>query len=126
MHISSKQKQPDGTFKNRYELVDVLQIEKAKTEIKKLIDEGLNNDIITQEEYDAMDPEDKDVARVYCNFKVHKSYEPKTAPPPRAIISGSGSITENISLFLKHHSKDISTTHPSYIQDTPDFLRAIY
>ena len=125
MHISSKQKQPDGTFKNRYELVDVLQIEKAKTEIKKLIDEGLNNDIITQEEYDAMDPEDKDVARVYCNFKVHKSYEPKTAPPPRAIISGSGSITENASLFVQHHIKDISTTHPSYIQDTPDFLRAI-
>ena len=113
MPISSKQKQPDGTFKYRYELVDVLKKEKAKTQIKKQIDEGLNNDIITQEEYNALDSEDKDVARFYCNFKVHNNYEPKLAPPPRAIISGSGSITENASLFVQHHIKDIN--NPSLI-----------
>ena len=56
---------------------------------------------------------------------MHKNYKHKTAPPPRAIISGSGSITENASLFVQHHIKNISTSHPSYIQDSPDFLRAI-
>ena len=94
----------------------------AKTEIKKLIDEGLNTNIITQEEYNAIDPRDKDVARFHCNFKVNKSYELKTASPSRATINGSGSITENASLFLQHHITDILTTHPPYIQDTPDFL----
>ena len=39
MRISSKQKQPYGTFTNCYELVDVLEIKMAKTEIKKVIDE---------------------------------------------------------------------------------------
>ena len=61
MRISSKQKQPYGTFINCYEFVDVLEIKMAKTEIneiKKLIDEGLNNNIITQEEYNAIYPRD--------------------------------------------------------------------
>lgn len=111
----------DGTLKKRFELADTFKIDTAKTEIKKLIDEGLNNNIITQEEHNAINPDEKDIARFYCNFKVHKEYEHKTAPPPRAIISGSGSMTENASLFVQHHIKNISTSHPSYIQDTPDF-----
>ena len=47
------------------------------------------------------------------------------APPPRPIISGSGSITENASLYVQHHIKDVSRSHSSYLEDTPDFLRAI-
>ena len=125
MHLSSKQTQPDGTQQNRYELVSVLDIEKAKEEITKLMDEGLNNNIINQQEYNAINPQDKDLARFYCNFKVHKYYEHKKAPKPRAIISGSGSITENASLFVQHHIQEVSYSHPSYLQDTPDFLRQI-
>lgn len=56
---------------------------------------------------------------------MHKTYETKTAPPPRPIISGVGSMTENISLYVQHHIQNISKTHPSYLQDTPDFLRTI-
>ena len=41
------------------------------------------------------------------------------------MISGSGAITENISLFVEHHIKHISTTHHTYLQDTPHFLRVI-
>ena len=125
MHLGSKQTQADGSLQNRYEQISVLQIEKAKEEIKKLIDEGLNNNIINQQEYNAINAEDKDLARCYCNFKVHKDYEHKKAPKPRAIISGSGSITENASLFVQHHIKEVSSSHPSYLQDTPDFLRQI-
>ena len=46
-------------------------------------------------------------------------------PPVRPIISGSGAITENISVYVDHHIKDLSTKHKSYLQDTPHFLRII-
>ena len=44
-------------------------------------------------------------------------------PPLRPIISGSGSITEAISHYVQDQIKDISKRHPSYLEDTPDFLR---
>ena len=72
-----------------------------------------------------MDPEEKNPSRFYCNFKVHKTHIHKETPPPRPIISGSGSITENISLYVEHHIKDIAIQHPTYLQDTPHFLRII-
>ena len=34
-------------------------------------------------------------------------------------------MTENASLFVQHHIKDSSNSHPSYLQDTPHFLREI-
>ena len=46
-------------------------------------------------------------------------------PPPRPIDSGSGSITENISLFVNTHKKDLANKHPSYLQETHDFLKEI-
>ena len=125
MHLTSKQTQADGAQQSRYELVNAFAVENAKDAIKNLINEGMNNKIITKVEYDAINPEDKDLARFYCNFKVHKDYEHKKAPKPRAIVSGSGSITENASLFVQKHIQEISYSHPSYLQDTPDFLREI-
>ena len=41
----------------------------------------------------------------------------------RPICSGSGSAFENVSRFVEHHIKDHATKHPTYIEDTPDFLR---
>ena len=67
--------------------------------------------------------EKKILAMFYCNFKVHREYVHKKAPKPRAIVSGSGSITENASLFVQHHIEESSYSHKSYLQDTPDFLR---
>ena len=79
---------------------------------------------ITKEKYTAMKPEDKNSARFYCNFKVHKPHE--NILPEIAIISGSGSITENISIFVDHHIKDIATKHSTYLQDTPHLLGIIH
>ena len=56
---------------------------------------------------------------------MHKIKNHKTIPPLRSIISESDGITEHISLFLEHHIKDLSIMHPSNLQDTPHFLRAI-
>ena len=72
-----------------------------------------------------MDPIDKGPAKFYEIFKVHKSHTPGKAPPERPIISASGSITENIALFVENHLKDLANKHSTYLQDTPDFLRMI-
>ena len=72
-----------------------------------------------------MIPSEKTPGNFYCTFKVHKPHIENKAPPERPIISGSGSITENPSLFVEHHLKDLATQHETYIQDTPDFLRKI-
>ena len=48
-----------------------------------------------------------------------------TAPPPRPIISRSGSFTENLGVFVEHYIKYIANKHSSYTQDTPDFLRLV-
>ena len=61
----------------------------------------------------------------YCTFKVHKNHKESKAPPEKPIVSGSNSITKNISLFVKHHIKELAIKHASYLKDTPDFLRQI-
>ena len=71
----------------------------------------------------AMTPDDKNPARFYINYKVNKPHN--HLPPPRPIISGSGSITENIGKYVEHHIKHIASTHESFLEDTPDFLRMI-
>ena len=125
MHLTPKQTQADGTQQARYELFNAFALKNAKKEIKNLIDECVNNKIITKAEYDAINPENKNLDRFYSDFKVHKEYVHKKAPKPRAIVSGSGSITENAILFVQHHIEESSHSHQSYLQDTPDFLREI-
>ena len=90
-----------------------------------MLEEGLEKDIINKEEMEAMDPSDKTPAKFYQMFKVHKKHDTGKAPPERPIISGSGSCTENISMFVEHHIKQLANKHPSYLQDSPDFLREI-
>ena len=108
-----------------YSPVNMLEIEKTKTKINKLLEEGLNSELISKTEFDQMRPDEKGPGRFYCNFKVHKPHVFKTAPPVRPITSQSGSICEKIGTFVEHHIKHIGTTHESYLQDTPDFLRTI-
>ena len=40
-------------------------------------------------------------------------------------MSGSGSITENLGVYVEHHIKHIANKHDTYLQDTPHFLRII-
>ena len=124
-HLSSVQSQVDGTSKPYYQKVSESTLDTAKEKIIQLIEEGLDNEYISKEEFDAMNPSEKTPGKFYQLFKVHKAHEVGKAPPERPIISGSGSITENISLFVEHHVKQLATQHPSYLQDTPDFLRNI-
>ncbi|XP_041472560.1 uncharacterized protein LOC121421825 [Lytechinus variegatus] len=49
----------------------------------------------------------------------------KPGNPGRPILSGNGSPTENISLFVDYHIKPLVSRAPSYIHDTPEFLRKL-
>jgi hypothetical protein len=46
-------------------------------------------------------------------------------PAGRPVISGCNSFTENMSLFVDYHAKNLVPKIPSYIQDTPDLLRKL-
>ena len=105
--------------------VDDLEEERPKRKIKHVLQEALDKEIITKEEFKAMNPEEKKPAKFYCNFKIHKAHKPMEAPLPRPIISGSWSLTENLGIYVENFIKEISTKHKSYFQDTPHFLRII-
>ena len=124
-HLTTEKVMNNGDSKQYYLRVNEIELEKTKSKIRNIVQEGLDNKILSKEEYEAMLAEDKEAAKFYCTFKVHKDHQPMTAPPPRPIVSGSGSATENIAAFVEYHIKDISKQHQSYLQDTPDFLRYI-
>ena len=122
-HLSSERISDDGTTKKYYSRVERIELERSKSKIRNLVQEGFDNNILNKEEYEAMLSDDKEAAKFYCTFKVHKRHEPMMAPPTRPIVSGSGSATDNIAAFVDYHIKDIAKEHPSHLQDTPDFLR---
>ena len=107
-HLTSDKTMVNGEIKQYYLRVNEIDLEMTKSKIRNLVQEGLDNKIISQEEYNAMIADDQEAAKFYCTFKVHKKHEPMTAPPPRPIVSGSGSVTENIGAFVDYHIKDIS------------------
>ena len=121
LHLTSNQ----TANKPYYSQVDEFEIDRVKLKIDTILKEALTNEIISRDEYNAMNADNKEPARFYCNFKVHKKHDPNTVPPERPIISGSGSITEGIGTYINHHIKDIGTHHDTYLQDTPHFLRII-
>ena len=91
---------------------------KLKKQIKSVLDTAADTNLITTEELKAMLTDDKNPAKFYQLFKVHKTHIPGDTPPSMPIISGSGSYTEDISLFSDNFLKPLSNLHPSYLQDT--------
>ena len=124
-HLNSVQIQPDGSAKPYYIKINQLKLGQAQQNIYNIIEEGLHHGYINQNEFDEMNPRDKDFGRFYCNFKVHKEHTPMSAPPPRPIVSVSGSFSENIGVFVEYHIKDLVWKHSDILQDTPDFLRCL-
>ena len=105
--------------------MDDLAEERVKTKIRKILKDMLEKNVISKTEFDAMSADDKTPGRFYSNFKIHKPHKHGEPPPVRPIISGAGSITEGIATFVEFFIQKIATTHETYLQDTPDFLRMI-
>ena len=124
-HLMSSQSKPGEELNLYYKQVNSLNLAEAVSTIRSILQEGLDKNIISKEEFQSMDPQDGKPARLYCNFKIHKEHTRSHAPPPRPIISGSGSILENIGKYIEFHIKHIASQHETYLQDTPHFLRVI-
>ena len=124
-HLSSVQPQPSGPPLPYYKPSSNTQLQKVKKDILCTLKHAKSQGWISQEEYTAMDPSDANTGRFYQIFKVHKDHPPNSIPPARPIISGNGSITENLSRFVDFHAKPLVKELPSYIKDTPDFLRKL-
>lgn len=64
--------------------------------------------------------------QLYLTPKIHKDLTkwpvPNKMPPGRPIVSDCGSDTYRVTEYIDHHLKELSTKHPSYLKDTPDFL----
>ena len=122
-HLESKHELPNGEKVPFYTKVGPEALDSTKFKIKKVLQEGLDNKIISKDEADAMNPDGTTAGKFYMNFKVHKAHE--KIPPSRPIVSGCQSTTSNIGKFVEFHMKEVSTQHPSYLEDTPDFIRRI-
>ena len=85
-HLNSKQLQTNRESVIHYEKVNSSVVQEAKSKIKSIWDEGYDNLIISKEEYEAMDPTDKNPSKFYCTFKVHENHKEGEAPPERPII----------------------------------------
>ena len=72
-----------------------------------------------------MNPNNVKPGKFYSIFKVHKPHTEGEVSPVRPIVSGCGSMFENVGIFVNHHIKDLATKHSTFLQDTPDFLRHI-
>ena len=79
-HLASEKILKDGDTKQYYLRVDDIELERRKSKIRSVVQEGLDNQILSKEEYDAMLADDKDAAKFYYTLKVQKSHEPMTAP----------------------------------------------
>ena len=80
-HLNDTQKQSDDTLKNYYEEIDEDFVDEAKDTIAKLIEEGYDNDYLSKEEFEALDPNNKGNGRFYQIFKVHKPHPHGAIPP---------------------------------------------
>ena len=100
-------------------------INEAKKEILSTLQEAKQLGWITNQEFKAMDPSNAGIGKFYQIFKVHKEYEEGSIPPARPIVNGIGSITENISKFVDHHTRPLVQELPTFLEDTRHFLNMI-
>ena len=123
--MTAKQARPYGSPLPYYKPATQRDLNKLKQNICTILDEGKEKKILTNEEYKMMQPQDKGPGRFYQILKVHKSYPEGSLPPGRPIISGNGSITENLSKYVDFHTKPLVEKIESHLQDTPHFLRIL-
>ena len=66
-HLVSEKVMEDGTSKKYYTLVEEIELERTKFKIRNLIEEGLEKEILAEDEYSAMKPDDKDSGHMGCH-----------------------------------------------------------
>ena len=128
-YIMEMESQLKATFKNPNKTISQFYIptkedslKRIKMEILRLIQSGVDQNIISKSDAKTMEPNGKP-GKLYGVPKLHKGIpEGKQLPPCRPIVSNSGN-TEYSSAFIDFHSKHLVKMLDSYVEDTPDLLR---
>ncbi|XP_072033107.1 uncharacterized protein [Amphiura filiformis] len=92
---------------------------KVTAAVKEARDAG----VIDADMQSALNPQLPRPGRFYILPKIHKKYD--TIPVGRPIISGCGTPTEKISLYVDLHLQPHVKTLSSYVEDDNDFLRRL-
>ena len=85
-HLSSVRVNEDGSESPYYCKSDNKTLDQAKSEILSVLKEAKDQDIITADDFEAMDPTEKGPGRFYQLFKVHKQHQEGHAPPELSLI----------------------------------------
>ena len=67
-HLLEKQTNTQGEKNNYYMMVEDYEIDKSKVISKNILNEALESEIITKEEFTALVPSNKNLAKFYMNF----------------------------------------------------------
>jgi hypothetical protein len=92
-------------------------------DVDKALKKAVTVGLIDNDMKNALRPKNTKPGRFYTLPKIHKQFD--NTPTGRPIISGNGTVTEKISLFIDHHLKPLVPQLDSYVQDDMDFLRKI-
>ncbi|XP_041453720.1 uncharacterized protein LOC121406912 [Lytechinus variegatus] len=106
--------------RSHYALLDSDPTCNFSLQIQSTLNDMKDNKHLSEKAHKFLSPTNAKPARFYLLPKIHKP-----GNPGRPILSGNGSPTENISLFVDYHIKPLVSRAPSYIHDTPDFLRKL-
>ena len=98
--------------------------------ITKILEKLEERKFLDEDQVDYLSPPiDPKPRRYYMLPKIHKSKDkwtiPGKMPPGRPIISDCGSESYPVSEYIDHFLLPASTSHPSYLKDTPHFLDTI-
>ncbi|CAJ0939001.1 unnamed protein product [Ranitomeya imitator] len=90
--------------------------------LEKLLVDGLSTGAITQKIYDYLNIKHPVIPIYHAFPKIHKNVFP---PPFRAIISGIGSLSENLGEWVDHFLQPLVINLPGYIKDTKAVIAAL-
>ena len=126
-YISEAQKQLSVAL--HYKKLDSPIFPDVRQKIEKNLKILKSKKYITNKEYKFLKPpEEPRPRKLYLLPKIHKELNKWTnskIPPGRPIVSDCSSDTYNLAAYLDHFLTPLSTLHPAYVKDTPDFLDKI-
>ena len=115
-----KRQLSDTTF---YEKLSSDPTRKLKAAVQSRLTVHLNNCEFDKSVFDFLSVEHPVIPVIYTLPKIHKGLDIPLKGRP--IVSGIGSLTENISAYVDHFIKPEVTTLPSYLRDSSDFINSL-
>ncbi|XP_053548919.1 cilia- and flagella-associated protein 46-like [Bombina bombina] len=108
--------------KDQYMALQLNPIASIQTVLLLLLNKARKDGVINKRECDYLYTKFPRVPVFYCIPKLHKNLRD---PPGHPIISGIGSITENLGNYVDRFLKPFLLTLTSYVKDTSDLLRKL-